>query len=77
MDGALLGSFTNLSTLLKELNWALEELEPEFLTVYYGENVEESEAGQVVESLQDCFTEAEVSLVNGGQPVYYYMISAE
>jgi len=31
----------------------------------------------VVESLQDCFAEAEVSLVNGGQPVYYYMISAE
>ncbi|MBQ2896376.1 MAG: DAK2 domain-containing protein [Oscillospiraceae bacterium] len=77
MDGALLGSFTNLATLLKELNWALEELEPEFLTVYYGEDVEEGEAEKVVESLEHCFAEAEVSLVNGGQPVYYYMISAE
>ena len=63
--------------LLKELNWAFGELEPEFLTVYYGQDVTETDANGVAESLTSCFPEADVSLVSGGQPVYYYMIAAE
>ena len=77
LDGALLGSYTNLATLIKELSWAFEELSPEFITVYYGQNVAASDAEGVSATLTDCFPDAEVTLVNGGQPVYYYMISAE
>ena len=77
LDGALLGSYTNLPTLVKELSWAFGELDPEFITVYYGADVTAEDAKSVSDSLSDCFPEAEVSLVNGGQPVYYYMISAE
>ena len=62
---------------LKELNWAFGELEPEFLTVYYGQDVTETDANGVAESLTSCFPEADVSFVSGGQPVYYYMIAAE
>ena len=77
LDGKLLGSYASLPTLLKELNWAFGELEPEFLTVYYGQDVTETDANGVAESLTSCFPEADVSLVSGGQPVYYYMIAAE
>ena len=77
LDGKLLGSYASLPTLLKELNWAFGELEPEFLTVYYGQDVTETDASGVAESLTSCFPEADVSLVSGGQPVYYYMIAAE
>ena len=77
LDGKLLGSYANLPTLLKELNWAFGELEPEFLTVYYGQDVTETDANGVAESLTSCFPDADVSLVSGGQPVYYYMIAAE
>ena len=77
LDGALLGSYTNLATLIKELSWAFEELSPEFITVYYGQDVAASDAEGVSATLTDCFPDAEVTLVNGGQPVYYYMISAE
>lgn len=77
LDGKLLGSYTNLSTLLKELNWSFGELEPEFITVYYGDSVSEEDAQSVTDNLSACFPEAEVTMVNGGQPVYYYMISAE
>ena len=77
LDGKLLGSYASLPTLLKELNWAFGELEPEFLTVYYGQDVTENDANGVAESLTSCFPEADVSLVSGGQPVYYYMIAAE
>ena len=77
LDGKLLGSFTNLNTLLKELSWALEELEPEIITVYYGADVTEADADDVVNSLSGYFPDADVSPLNGGQPVYYYMISIE
>ena len=77
LDGKLLGSYASLPTLLKELNWAFGELEPEFLTVYYGQDVTETDASGVADSLPSCFPEADVSLVSGGRPVYYYMIAAE
>ena len=77
LDGALIGSYSNEEDLFKQLNLAFEELNPEFITVYYGENVDEAAAGKAAESIGACFPEAELSVVNGGQPVYYYMISIE
>ncbi len=77
MDGALLGSYTNIKTLFKELSWAFDEIAPEFITVYYGKDVQEDDAQEAAKTIIDCFPDAEVSVVSGGQPVYYYMISVE
>ena len=77
LDGALLGSYTNLKTLFKELSWAFDEFSPEFITVYYGADVQEADAQDAAGTITGCFPDAEVSVVNGGQPVYYYMISVE
>ena len=77
LDGALIGSYTNSKTLFKELSWAFDEYEPEFITVYYGENVQENEANESAQTIIGCFPDADISVVNGGQPVYYYMIAVE
>lgn len=77
LDGSLIGSYTNTKTLFKELSWAIDDFHPEFITVYYGEDVTETEANTAAETVIGNFPDAEVSVVNGGQPVYYYMISAE
>ena len=77
LDGALIGSYTNQKTLFKELSWAFDEYNPEFVTVYYGENVSEEDANELAHTIEGNFSDAEVSVVNGGQPVYYYMISIE
>lgn len=77
LDGALLGSYSSLPTLFKELNWAINEFSPEFITVYYGADVTADDAAEAAETITGCFPDAEVSVVNGGQPVYYYMISVE
>ena len=77
LDGALLGSFKSEDALLAELNRAFSQYDPEFITVYYGEGVEESAADGVAAVLTGGFPEAEISVVNGGQPVYYYMSSVE
>ena len=77
LDGALLGSYSSEKALFKELSWAFDELSPEFITVYYGSDVAEDKANEAAETIIGCFPDAEVSVVNGGQPVYYYMISVE
>ncbi|NLV85875.1 MAG: DAK2 domain-containing protein [Clostridiales bacterium] len=77
LDGALLGSGSDISELMGRLTEALDDIEPEFLTVYYGEDVSADDADDIKTQLAEAKPDAEVSVVNGGQPVYYYMISAE
>ena len=77
LDGKLLGSYSSEAALFKELSWAFDELSPEFITVYYGQDVDEAAANKAAETIIGCFPDAEVSVVCGGQPVYYYMISVE
>ena len=77
LDGALIGSYANTRTLFKELSWTVDDFHPEFITVYYGEDVMEEEAEAEAETIRGNFPDAEVSVVSGGQPVYYYMISIE
>ena len=77
LDGALLGSYGSEDALLAALSQSFAQYNPEFITVYYGEGVAESAADEVAAVLTGGFPEAELSVVNGGQPVYYYMISVE
>ena len=77
LDGKLLGSYTNMQTLFKEMSWSINDFDPEIITVYYGEDVDSETAEQTAEALEGYFPDAEVSAVNGGQPVYYYMIAIE
>ena len=45
--------------------------------MYYGEDVQEDEANESAQTIIGCFPDADVSVVSGGQPVYYYMIAVE
>ena len=77
LDGKLIGSFTEMTKMLDRMGESFEPLDPELITVYYGENVTQDEAEETAAALEDRFPDAEVTVVNGGQPVYYYMISIE
>ena len=77
LDGKLLGSYPEVDPLFADLNRALERFDPEFLTVYYGADVTAEDAEDARACLAEHFPEADISVVDGGQPVYYYMIAAE
>jgi DAK2 domain fusion protein YloV len=47
------------------------------ITVYYGEGVNEKQAEALVSKLQSAYNECEITAINGGQNVYYYIISLE
>ncbi len=49
-----------------------------FVTLIHGEDVTEADAEKISAALQDALgSDIEVTLVNGGQPVYYFIISVE
>lgn len=77
LDGALLGSWAEKPRVAQALAEAFAPLHPEFITVYHGEDVAAEEAQSMVDALSAAYPEADVTLVDGGQPVYYYMISVE
>lgn len=77
LDGKLVGSFTDMDTVTEKIAEAIEGFDPELITVYYGEDVTEDDAEKTSGILEAKLSDAEVSVINGGQPVYYYMISIE
>ncbi len=74
---ALFGSNTDVAVLLRGLAQKVAEEGREFITVYYGEDITEDQAQIAVEIFEELCPDAEVALIPGGQPVYYYLISAE
>lgn len=77
LDGALVGSYGGMKALLRELAGAFNALTPEIISVYYGADVRPEDAKETSAALGGYFPDAEISVVSGGQPVYYYMISVE
>ena len=77
LDGALIGNNSDLETLFRELNNSVETYDPQLISVYYGEDVTEKDAKEAATLISSRFTDAEVNVIYGGQPVYYYMISIE
>ena len=47
------------------------------ITLFYGDGIKEDEANSLCEKLQQKYENCEVSVINGGQPVYYYLISMQ
>ncbi len=76
-DGGLLSSNLTLEGLLESVGEKFSEYDPAIISVYYGEDMNEEAAEAVAAQIGEKFPEAEVMTVNGGQPVYYYMISIE
>lgn len=73
----LFGTDQDLDALLDRLARSDTHQSAEFISIFYGEDVTE-EQGQKAEAIfAAACPNAEVSLLPGGQPVYYYMISAE
>ena len=76
-DGQLFGTDRSLDALLEHLASSDSHRKAEFINIFYGEDVTEDQAGTALSIFQRQCPDAEITLLAGGQPVYYYMISAE
>jgi dihydroxyacetone kinase-like predicted kinase len=74
---ALFGTSRDIKVLLRSLAEKVRDSGKEFITIYYGADVKEKHAQKAADIFADICPDADVNLINGGQPVYYYLISAE
>ena len=73
----LFGTDRDLESLLDRLARSDSHQQAEFISIFYGEDVGEEQAKRAEDIFAAACPKAEISLLPGGQPVYYYMISAE
>ena len=76
-EGQLFGTDRAIDGLLERLAKADSQQNAEFISIFYGEDVTEEQANGALDIFQKQCPNAEITLLSGGQPVYYYMISAE
>ena len=74
---ALFGTDKDINVLLRSLAEKVRDDGRDYITVYYGEDIQEEQAQKAADLFQEICPDAEVNLLRGGQPVYYYLISAE
>jgi len=77
LEGKLLSTVRDFGAVNTAIGDKLADFAPEFVTVFYGADVSEQDAERFASELQARLEGTEVTLVSGGQPVYYYVISAE
>ena len=75
LEGKLLCCTDSMEELAEKITEAVSQAE--LVSIFYGKDVSPDQAQAFHDSLGGRLPEAELSLVDGGQPVYYYLISAE
>ncbi len=74
---ALFGTDQDITVLLKSLAEKVKEEDKSYITIYYGADIQEDQAQIAADIFTEICPDADVNLLCGGQPVYYYLISAE
>jgi DAK2 domain fusion protein YloV len=77
LNGALTASGSNLEEVVQEMLRQMKADEQEIITMYYGEGIADTEAERLADEIQARYPDQEVELVDGGQPHYHYILSAE
>ena len=75
--GALFGNDTDMDALLRRMAESLNGAGKEFITIFYGADTNEEQAHNAAAIFSAACPDAEITVMNGGQPVYYFLISAE
>ena len=77
LEGKLFGTDSTLNVLLEKLAADAVERQSSFISLYFGEDVSEADAKAAAGIFEKACPNAEVAVLFGGQPVYYYIVSME
>lgn len=76
-DAGILAVGQSVSETAKEMLSAMADEDTELISLYYGEDIQEADAEQLAAEIGELFPDADVDMHCGGQPIYYYILSAE
>ena len=77
VGSSLFGNSKDIYVLLRALAEKVREEGKSYITLYYGQDIKEKQAQKALQLFAEICPDADVNLLPGGQPVYYYLISAE
>lgn len=76
-DHGILSVGTAISSVAVSMVEAMMSEEKELISVYYGEEISKEDAENLQGQIAEKYPACDVELQYGGQPIYYYIISAE
>jgi DAK2 domain fusion protein YloV len=76
-DSSIKSVGTDIKQTTLELISTMVDDDSELISLYYGEEVSEEEAGSLAEKLMEQYPDMDVEVHYGGQPIYYYVLSVE
>ena len=77
IGSALLGTSRDITELLAKMADRVAADGSEFVNIFYGSDISEADAEAAAELFRAHAPDTEVNVLSGGQPIYYYLISAE
>ena len=78
LGGKVTFTDTDLEKSVLKLLKKMVKPDSEFITVIYGEDVSEAQAESIEAQINEKFgSKCEITFINGGQPIYYYILSVE
>lgn len=76
-DKGMLAVGTEVDSTALDTLKAMIDGESELVSIYYGSDIQADDAEALLAKAQEEFPDVEIELHEGGQPIYYYLISAE
>lgn len=76
-DSGILAVGKTKEEVAKETIASMMDEDGEIISLYYGADTEEAEAEALAEELEALYPDCEIEVNQGGQPIYYYIISVE
>lgn len=76
-DAGILSVAKDISEATMELIDALVDEDSELISIYYGSDTAQEDAEELAEQIEEKYPDVDVELQNGGQPIYYYVLSVE
>ena len=76
-DKKILAKGSSVDETMLSLIDRLKDASHEIITLYYGQDVSEEEAAALAQQVAEKYPDCDVDFHNGGQPIYYYIVSLE
>ena len=76
-DKSILAVGTDMNTVTLQMLDKMIDEDTEMVSIYFGSDSSEEEAEVIMEALEEKYPDVDVEVNEGGQPIYYYVISVE
>ena len=76
-DKTILAAGTDKKTVTLEMIERMVDEDSAIVSIYFGSDSSEEEAAEIAEAIEEKYPDVDVEINNGGQPIYYYVISVE